>query len=129
MIYTISNIILILAVFGFFWILNNPWTFRSDALEALTAFLCVILMIVIGVMNFIITPLKHTVSETHTLIQHSELSLNYAECEKQQNINCAAIIEKVIDFNSDLRSYKHYNEIFDLYYSDEVAALPLIGER
>lgn len=89
----------------------------------------VLAIALISVFNFIKVPLKHTVYETSQILKHKELSAQYEGCKEKESINCAAIIKDVVEFNSDLRVYKHYNEIFDLYYSDEVASLPLIGNE
>lgn len=83
----------------------------------------------ISIFNFIVVPLEHTVYETSQILKYEELSSQYAGCKEDQNINCAAIIKDVVEFNSDLRIYKHYNEIFDLYCSDEIANLTLIGKE
>ena len=74
-------------------------------------------------MTFILT---HTVEETNSLIAHKELSYHYSKCQKKSNVNCATITLEVTEFNKNLISNKYYNKTFDLLYSDEVAALPII---
>lgn len=86
----------------------------------------VLVAVIFFVINFIVPISVHTVNETSTINKHTELSYHYSLCNEKQNINCASIIKDVYQFNSDLKDYKHYNEIFDMYYSDEVASLNLI---
>lgn len=119
MVYLITTLVFVGC--GFF--IN--FTFRACKYELLSwvAFsLCVFIFVV----NFIITPITHSYEEINNINRHKELTKQYTTCNKEQNINCAAIIKSVLEYNSDLRSYKQLNQYFDLYYSDEVANLELI---
>jgi len=119
--YIISTILIIPAV-----IYGNRFAESYDGYEVVMGAILLIFGAIFFVINVIATPFSHTVGETSRINNYEELSYQYSLCNESQNINCAAIIKDVVEFNSDLRDYKHYNNIFDLYYSDEVANLPLV---
>lgn len=91
------------------------------------AFFGTVFGLLILIVNTSITLRVHTFEETSLVAQHTELTSQYNMCNTGQNINCAAIVREVYEFNRDLIVYKHYNGILDYYYSDEVAMLSSIN--
>lgn len=122
----ILTIVLLLTGLALF--VGTRWLDEWDGWKAEASFPLTILSAVSLIGHVTIVPLNHTLDETKTIAEHQELLDRYTLCLAKRDTLCTDLELKVLEFNKDLRVYKHYNEIFDYYYSDEVAELPLIAE-